>query len=148
MKKKLENFWYYHKWHVLIAVIAAVILVFSFQPKDASDGAYNIAIVSPEYYTDEQLAALKNALSAEYATVNINVYHIELCAENQDEIEIGRLDTDLISKKSVAFLLADVDAFKEVTNGIGLTEAVRVKDIDSIKGLGFDDLYFVRRLDW
>ena len=146
MKEKLANFWYYHKWHTVIALAAAAILVFAVWPRsDGRENALNIAIVSPVYYSDESLAALEQAFAGRYGDAVVNDYHIELGAYGQDSVEISLLDKDLITGKSTVFLLADPDAFAEATNGLPLKNISKVSDIDYLKGLGFDDLYYAER---
>lgn len=149
MKKKLENFWYYYKYYVLIALGVIAVLVWVYLPSNRAEEKFDycIGIVSPVYYDDEQIDALKEALSATYGKTDVRCYHVQLGASGQDEIEISSLDMDLIAGTSKAFLVADAETFKEVVNA-ELSEAVPVSEIESLKGLGFDELSLISRLDY
>ena len=146
MKKKISNFWFYHKWHILIALAIIALILFSIQPRgNSNEDSFNIGIVSPVYYSDEELLSLEEAFSSRYGDVVVNSYHIDLGAYGQDSTEISRLDVDLRTNKSFVFLLADLDAFNESTNYLPLKNISRVSDIEYLRGLGFDDLYYAER---
>ena len=148
MKQKLENIWYYYKTIIIIAVVvlAAVIYV-SVQNRSIEKADCDVAIVSPAYYRDEDLAALKGALAQRYGSVSLHHYRIELGAENQDYLQFCSLDADLVGKMSSVFLLYDMDAFRAATSDIPLSDPVPVSDFDDLRGLGFDDLLLTTRTD-
>lgn len=148
MKDKLQNIWYYHKTIIIIAVLVlAAVLFVSIQNAGSTTPDEQIAIISPDSYSEESIQALERAFS-EYTghTVLVKHYRVELGADDQDGAVIGSLDADLVSKQSTSFLLKNVTSFQEATNNLQITEPILVGSIDSLKGLGFDDLYYVQRI--
>ena len=145
----MKNFWYYHKFHVLIALGAVIIIFFSIRPsfKEEKEAEFCLGIVSSVYYDDEDIAALKQTLSEVYGSADISVYHIMLGAEGQDSAEISALDLDLISKKSCAFLLEDYVTFREVT-GFEMSEPVPAEELEYFKNTVFNGLTYITRLDY
>ena len=150
MRKKIQNFWYYYKAAVIIAlVIVAAGAWLLVQQKKAERPDYEAALVSPEYYSEEQIESLKDALQKAGAdsngdgkvSVNLKVYRIALGEEGQDANVIGALDADLVGKVSGLFLLSDPVKFEEVTNGIcRAADAVPAAECEALRGLGFDGL--------
>ena len=145
----MKNFWFYHKYHVLITVAVIALFIWCFLPSNTGKNdapGYCLGIVSPVYYSDGQLASLEEALAKEYGSSEVRSYHIELGSAGQDSTEISSLDMDLISKTSRAFFVADPEAFRELVS-VEMSEPVPVSSIDLYKGLGFDGLYFISRSD-
>ena len=157
MKDKLENIWYHYKAPILIiSAILLVLVYFAFQKASIQTTDYQAAIVSPDYYSEEAVTSLSEALKSHgtdlngdgIITVQVVSYHIVLGAENQNVNEIGALDADLVGKNSGLFFLADPMAFETSTNGICLfKDAAPVSSFDFLSGLGFDSLYAVVRPD-
>lgn len=145
----LTNFWYYNKTYVLIGVAVLAALVWLGRPSANEVEQYDfcVGIITPKYYNDEQIDALKAALSVTHGKTNVLCYHVELGALNQDSIEISKLDIDLNCRTSSVFLAADPETFIEVTNA-PFSTPVPVSEIDELRGLGFDDLSLVSRLDY
>ena len=149
MKEKLDNIWYYYKTVIIIA--AAVLLIGAYlgiQNSRIEKADCDVGIVSPAYYSDESLAALKEALKPEYGIVKIHTFRIALGEENQDPTQFMALDADLVGEVCRVFLLADVEAFEKATNGLAISEPVQVANIDSLSGLGFDELWLIQRADY
>ena len=143
----MKNFWYYHKFHVLIAVVALAIVIASVVPAAKKDEAdFCLGIVSSQYYDDEDIAALKEALSLIYGSADVRVYHLELGAEGQDSAVVSALDLDIIAKTSRAFLLEDWETFREVT-GFEMSDPVPAEEMDCFKNTPFETLSYVSRLD-
>lgn len=149
MKEKIENFWFYNKTYVMLGIVVLAALLWIFRPNGNEEEAYDfcVGIIAPRYYDDSQIETLKEALSSIYGKTNVLCYHVALGEYNQDSIEIARLDIDLNTKISGAFLAADPKTFIEVTNADFSTPRA-VLEIDELKGLGFDDLSLVSRLDY
>lgn len=149
MKEKIENFWYYNKTYVFIGAAILAALLWFYRPSANVEEEYDycVGIITPKYYDDSEIDALKERLSATHGKTNVLCYHVQLGAYNQDEIEISRLDIDLSYKTSSDFLVDDPDTLREVTV-VEFSDPVPVSEIDELKGLGFDDLSFVSRLDY
>lgn len=157
MIKWLENLWYHHK--AILLITAAVLICGVYlrgQMSSSPEPDYYTAIVSPDYYPDEQLYALQEALRAAgtdrngdgTVTVQLKTYHVALGADGQDINEIGALDADLSGKVSALFLLADADAFEAATNGIlSAAECVPGESCTAISGTGFEGLFAAIRPD-
>ena len=155
MKKKLQNFWYYHKVHVIIilAVLAAG-LWFCLQDRKTTVPDYHAAIVSPRGCPDEQLAKLRSVLEGAgqdqngdgLVSVTVQVYRFAIGEDGQERTEIAKLDADLVGKQSGVFFVEDPEKFEEATNGIGkAADAVPVGDIPPLSGCGIDGLYLLLR---
>ena len=155
MKEALENFWYHYKVPVLIAaaiLVTGCYLLFQHSAVPAAD--YEVAVISPAYYSDEQLTALQTALAAAGTDVNgdgkvivtVHRYHLEIGADGQDSVEIASLDADLVGNRSGLFFLADPSAFEEATNGIcRASEAVPCAEIKAFSGEDWKSLFAVVR---
>jgi len=151
LKLKFANIWYHYKFYILIAlgILAYIVLTWdSLVPEKPAE--LSVAIVSETYFNDDQRAALKTELEKEYGTVEVNAYRVALGqtdhdATEEEAIALSSLDADLITGKSSIFLLEDVQAFLDATNGLEISEAVQVKNIQNIAGLGFDELWYVTR---
>ena len=144
--KRIQNFWYHYK---TVAIIAAVIIAAGayliLQQTKTEKPDYEVAIVSPDYFTEEQLSALKDVLQSNgedcsgdgNVVVNLRVYRIALGQDGQDSAIIGALDADLVGNVSGLFFLNDPGIFEETANGIcKASEAVPVADCEVLKGLG------------
>jgi len=146
IKRKIENFWYHYKVQSIIALLVLGFLLLTrqqFMPEAKADCC--VGIITPEYYTEEQLAGLQAAFEKQYGTVELNHYRVDLCETGQDDVMLSLLDADLVVGKSKIFLLASVEKFENATNGLGISEAVQVGDIAELAGLGFDGLWYVTR---
>ena len=155
MKKRLVNFWYYHRIHILIAVLilaAGGYLLLQQIGKVPAD--YEIAVVSGEYYSDEQLSALQAVFTAAGADLNgdgetvvqIHRYRLKIGENGQDAAEISALDADLVGKVSGLFLLENPSAFEEATNGIcRSSDAVSCADTAELSGENWRELFLAVR---
>ena len=157
MKQKLQNFWYYYKIHtiIILAVMAAALYFFLSQRSSISSD-YNIAVISSRGCSDVQLAKISNALETAgidqdgdgSVTVKLSAYRFSLGQDGQDQIEIMKLDADLVGKESGIFFTEDPDQFEASTNGIGkAADAVPVSRIPLLADCGLDDLYLLPRTD-
>lgn len=130
-RKRLQNFWFYNKNYVLIALAALLVLGYlGFQKANTAEPDYHIGLVRASACTEEELHALENTFTAAGADVNgdgqvlvqIHTYFVDL-ADSTNADAIQALDADLIGSMSGIFLLEDVDAFQNATNGI-LSETI------------------------
>lgn len=123
-KQKRENWWHYHKWHVLLGAVLLVSLVSIFSHALGFGEVrpdYQIAYVGSSALPEDTAAALENALSSlgtdcngdGRVTVRVNQY-----VTGSDDVmyayaEGTRLMADLDSCDSYFFLLDDPDGFQE-----------------------------------
>ena len=143
------NFWYYNKVYVFIGAAVLAVLVWQYRPSANVEEHFDfcVGIVTPQYYDDDQIDALKEAFAVSHGKTNVLCYHVALGALNQDSIEISKLDLDLSLKTSGIFLVDDPDTFLAVSN-VSLSEPVPVSEVGELAGLGFDGLTLVSRLDY
>ena len=142
MKAKFANFWYYYKIPLLVALIVLTAGGYLLLQQIKTDPAdYDVAIVSPDYYADEQISALQNFLASAGTDitgdgkiiVTIHRYRLAIGEEGQDISEISALDADLVGKVSGLFILQDPPAFETATNGIcRASEAVSCEALEEI----------------
>lgn len=155
MKAALENFWYHYKIPVLIVAACLVTGCYLlFQQAAIPKADYEVAVVSPEYYSDEQLSALQAVIAAAgtdvtgdgQVIVTVHRYCLKIGADGQDSTEIAALDADLVGNRSGLFLLEDPSVFEEATNGIcRASEAVPCGDIKAFSEEDWNSLYAVVR---
>lgn len=157
MKKRLENFWYYHKIHtlILLAVLAAGIYLF-LTHRSSVKSDYDIAIVSPNAFTEEQTAAIKSIIEQlgtdqngdNTVTVNIHIYRFSIGEAGQDQQAVAGLDADLVGKMSGIFFVDSPDKFEAATNELGkAADAIPVSNIPALTGCGIDDLWLLIRTE-
>lgn len=79
-RKKIDNFWYYYKIHVLVAVfIVFVAGVFIKDIVTKVDYDYSVAFVTEEMMTDEEISSIQNVLEKEGKDLNEDgEVHIEV----------------------------------------------------------------------
>ena len=156
MKKKLLNFWYYYKVHIIIilTLLAAGLYFLSLREEDISD--YHAAIVSPRGFSDEQLVQIQNVLEQagqdqtgdNAVSVKVQAFRFAIGENGQDSNEIAKLDADLVGKVSGLFIVEDPKQFEEVTNGIGnASEALPISNFPQFSGCGIEDMYILPRTD-
>ena len=130
--KKLDNFWFYYKKHLLIAL--AVLLVAGYlavQKAGTPEPDYHIGLVKATPCTEEELHGWESRFAAVgedrngdgQVLVKIHTYFVDLAddapnAGVANAQTVSALDADLIGSLSGSFLLEDVDTFQSVTNGI------------------------------
>ena len=117
---------------------------------------YQLFRLSPGGCSEEHLAKITNVIrkagkdqnSDGSVEVKISVYRFSMGKDGQDQIEIMKLDADLVGKESGIFFTEDPDQFEASTNGIGkAADAVPVSRIPLLADCGLDDLYLLPRTD-
>ena len=118
--KKAENFWYYHKWHILAALMAVIVLCFMVHDFLSPKVDYEIGMITSKYYPQEVVTLLEDNI-AKYAEdlngdgrviVRINPYAITSDIDDP-ELRLAnqvKLDSDLASGISLLFI-TDEDSF-------------------------------------
>jgi len=126
-RKKLQNFWFYYKIHLLIALAVVLILgYFAIQKAGTTAPDYHIALVREIPCTDTELQSLKDIFTAAGTDVNgdgqvlvqIHTYYVNLASDTPNADVVQALDADLIGGMSGIFLLEDVETFQRVTNNL------------------------------
>ncbi|MDO5601704.1 MAG: hypothetical protein Q4G07_02940 [Oscillospiraceae bacterium] len=130
-KKKWENFWYYHKWHVLlgaVGLIVAVMLIYSFCSIVKPD--YQITLLSPVSRSSAALEELEKQFSAFGKDLNgdgkviVQVQQYTLASTEKDlqmmnpQINMAgtaQLQGDAQVGSTVIFLTDDFDALQKKT---------------------------------
>ncbi len=72
-KKGWENYWYYYKWHTIVGIFIAIVLIISL--KDCSnrvDPDLSIVYIGENYIKDEVAEQLKDYLSEHIKDINAN----------------------------------------------------------------------------
>ena len=136
--KKMENFWFYYKKHLLIGLAVVLLLGYlAIQKAATPEPDYQIGLVQAVPCTQEQLEGWEARFAAAgedrngdgQVLVKIHTYFVDLADDSpnagvQNGDTVSALDADLIGNKSGIFLLEDVDTFRRITNGILAESAV------------------------
>ena len=124
MKEKWKTWWWYHWGHVLIAVVAAAIILYSFLPGLlAPKPDYSIAVISLSGVSDDSIALLNERFRSVADDTNrdgnimitINLYCADLSGRTEGSInysEAAKLDADLVGNVSSFFLIDDPEGFR------------------------------------
>ena len=127
MKEKWKTWWWYHWGHVLIAVVAVAIILYSFLPGLlAPKSDYTVAVISLNGMPDETMGAMKERFqqAADDANgdgrilVEMNLYMPDLSGETPGTLnysEAAKLDADLVGNLSSIFLIDDPEGFRQNT---------------------------------
>lgn len=129
---KLQNFWFYYKKHLLIALAVMLILGYLAVQKAVTPQVdYHIGLVRAVPCTEEELDALTARFTAAgedrngdgQVLVQIHTFFVDLSDDSpntgvDNAQTVSALDADLIGNVSGIFLLEDVVTFQEITNDI------------------------------
>ena len=97
---KISNFWYYHKWKVIIISFFAVVLavgIFQMVTREESDTSIIIAV--PQYLEGEQVAEIDSTLTSllpagkDGSVLSLDVYNYAIYSEKEME-EANHAETD------------------------------------------------------
>lgn len=119
-KSKWDNFWFYHKWHVLIAVIAVFIAaILTHDSLSVVHPDYQIGIITERGYSDTATTALEKEFE-KYGTdlnhdgkvvVQVNSYTIAVNGNAADPnvqmASVTKFTADLSDGASIIFLTDD-----------------------------------------
>lgn len=116
-KQKWDNFWYYHKWHVIVgSIVLALGLFLLYDMTHVVQPDYQVAVLTERQYGEQELAPLKaklesyaNDLNGDGRTiVQVNSYAIrEDMDPNARIAEEVRITTDLTTGISFLFFTDD-----------------------------------------
>lgn len=122
--EKWKTWWWYHRLHVLIAVLALAVAVYSFLPGFLTPKAdYALAVAGRTPLSDETLSTLQTALEnlAEdkngdgRVLVEIHPYTVDLSGQTEGYLNYqgaSAFDADLVGKVSALFLLDAPEGFR------------------------------------
>ena len=124
-REKWKTWWWYHKVHVLIAVAAVAVALYSFLPGLlAAKPDCGVAVITNTRLPDETYEALKSRIQEVAADSNgdgkvlveLFWYLPDLSGETDGSMnyaEVSRLDADLVGKVSGIFLVEDTEGFQK-----------------------------------
>ena len=142
LRKKLQNFWFYYKIPLVVALAALLVLSYlGIQSRSTVQSDYHIGLVRESPCTDAALQSLNEIFTAAgedrngdgQVLVQIHTYYVNLSDDSENagvrnaEV-VQALDADLIGGVSGLFLLEDVDTFQRITNNLLSGSAVSVEN--------------------
>ena len=122
-RKKLKNWWWYHRVHVLIAVLALAVVVYSLLPNLlAPKPDCALAVAGRVPLPDETIAAIRSRLEEAVGDINgdgravaeVSAYTVDLSGETEGYYNYqgaAAFDADLVGEKSALFLFDDPEGF-------------------------------------
>lgn len=130
-EQKWQNFWYYHKTHVIIGVVAVLFvgfLLFDLLSKVSPD--YTVGLITQNTYPDTVISRLEEEFAAQGEDLNkdgkviVRIAQYTIIDQEKQEIVDGeaqlamqtKLMADLTACESVIFL-ADEESFKKFQEG-------------------------------
>ncbi|MCI9272996.1 MAG: hypothetical protein HFE39_03455 [Clostridiales bacterium] len=160
-KQKRENFWFYHKWHVIVSLCCLVLValfLFDMFNKEVAD--YEIAILTQTATFDEDRAKIKATAESVAEDLNgdgkvlvtVNEYLINGNSE-KDMAYIARLTNDLSNYQSMIFIVDDnnLTNYQQQNPGLfayadGATPPEDAVDFDQI-GIRWKDCSLLNSID-
>ncbi len=124
-KAQWKNWWYYHKVHVLIGVLALGIVIYSLVPNLMAPKAdYTLAVVGITPLREETMEALRDAVTAiaddhngdGRVLVEVSAYVLDLSGETPGTLNYqgaAAFDADLVGRRSGLFLADDAEGFRK-----------------------------------
>ena len=122
--KKLKNWWWYHRVHVLIAAAVTAVIVYSFAPGLAAPKPdCGAAVVGRTPLPEETLAALRSRLEEKLGDLNgdgrafveVSSYTLDLSGQTEGYLNYqgaAAFDADLVGERSCLFLCDDAAGFR------------------------------------
>ena len=122
-RKKLDNFWYYYKYHVLIgAFVLCMLIVFVKDMLEKVDYDYEIGFVTDYIMTEEEISALQQVFEQDAEDLNgdgeihVAVYNYTWPDENQEGYDMQlfmagqtRFTVDMQEGTSMIFFISPVN---------------------------------------
>lgn len=151
-RKRLANWWDYHKFHVALAGIALLLAAyFAFQDRSMGPEAdYSVRWVGTSQLSEASAAQIEDAL-ATYGTdlnsdgiVRVKLYQCVLDLDavmkrgvqgEQERANLMALEADMSCGQSTVFLLEDPEAFQSYCGGLVRPDSSPPEDGDNWKDL-------------
>lgn len=123
-RKKLKNWWWYHRVHVLIAVLVLAVVAYTTLPGlQAPKPDCTLAVASRVPLRDEALAEIRTRLERAVGdrngdgrvVVELSPYTLDLSGETEGYYNYqgaAAFDADLVGQKSALFLFDDPAGFR------------------------------------
>ncbi|MGN0399629.1 MAG: hypothetical protein ACI4EO_05840 [Blautia sp.] len=122
-RKKMDNFWYYYKFHVLIgAFVLFMIIIFVRDMLEKVDYDYEVAFVTDYMMADEEISAFRQVLEKNAEDLNgdgeihVAIMNYTLPDENQEGYDIQafmagqtRFTVDIQEGTSMIFFISPVN---------------------------------------
>ena len=160
MKKKadLKTWWWYHRFHVLIAVLVLAVVLYSVLPDMGAPKAdYSLALISVKALPSEQIEALRERIEAladdrsgdGHVLVETQFYGADLSgitAGTVNYAEASRLDADLVGKVSELLFFDDLAGFR-ANVAVRTSEPLPCASLPALAGLLPEGWYAAVRTD-
>lgn len=122
-KQKRENFWFYHKWHIVICVVcAALVGLFLYDMLNQENPDYEIAFLTDSAYMKTDIERIKNQITSVAddkngdgeVLVTINEYIVSGNGNGQVEMAaMARVINDLSNYESVIYIMDENNLAEE-----------------------------------
>lgn len=159
-KQKRENFWFYHKWHVIVSICCVILVgLFIFDMLNQEEPDYEIAILTQVATFDEDRAKIKAAVESVGEDLNgdgkvlVNVNEYLISGSEQDMAYIARLTNDLSTYQSIIYIVDDnnITTYQQQNPGLfayadGTTPPEDATNFDNI-GVKWKDCSFLFSID-
>ncbi len=157
-KPDLKTWWWYHRIHVVLAVLALAVAAYSFLPNLlAPKPDYGIAAVSVRGLSDEQLAALRERVASladdrngdGRVLVTAALYQADLSGRTDGSLnysEASRLDADLVGRVSALLFFDEPEGFR-ANVAAPFTEPLSCASLPALTGLLPEGWYVSARTD-
>lgn len=158
MKEKLANFWYYHKWHLLVAVfLVAVIVVCAVQTCRHTGHDYTLMYAGPKTLATPDVSQLCATVSdiaakAEGAekTTELHHYYVNLSPGNTSggvtHQNLENFDNEILAGQAIILLISPTlyDRVMESNGGLLPLDAYIPADTDP--AAFYDDTHYALKL--
>ncbi len=157
-KTDIRTWWWYHRLHVLIVVLALGVVLYAVLPGLlAPKTDYSLALISTESLSAEQIAALRERVAAiapdrngdGRVLVEAVFYGADLSGETAGTLNYGeatRLDADLVGKLSALLFFDEPEGFR-ANVAAPVTEPVPCSSLPALAGLLPEGWYLSARTD-
>lgn len=144
-KEKWKNWWYYHKWHVVIGLIALLCvagLIRDIVSNRNNQPDFQVAYISATSLPDDTAAALESALAElgedlngdGQVLVQVNQYTFSLDSMDYSSVIAGStlLMADMSNSDSIFFLMEDPEVFQEQYQILSYSDGVYPEEGEEI----------------
>ena len=157
-KPDLKTWWWYHKLHVLLAVAALAVALYSFLPQLlAPKPDYSLAFVSIQGLPEEQIAALRERVASladdrngdGRVLIETALYGADLSGATDGNFnynEAARLDADLVGRVSALLFFDEPEGFR-ANIAVSTTEPLPCAELPALAGLLPEGWYLAVRTD-
>jgi len=137
MKKRFENFWYYYKWHTIIAIPIIISIIFVLLPGKAKTKEFPCnAILTGTYLNDSKRVEIEKK-------EQLNIRFLPMGEGISKDIENASIQKIMVSSAAGDYdlLIADKELFNSLANQGAFLE---LDDLIKINSLNDKSLRFVK----